>query len=145
MPVPTFAAFVDGRPVLVTLADLRDLIGATALADQLAAHRPVSPDALAAVVDTANAVARDTQDGLLAAFDQIGLLQPVAAATELLAQANIDQDAILRQADRDRAKLAAAQIDGLLDQNVQRVTLRNAGMVTDPATGRICPTRNSTR
>lgn len=71
---------------------------------------------------------------IIAGIDRI---EPISEATDLLQKARIDQDAILRQADRDRAALAAAQIAGLLDQNVQRVTLRNAGMVTDPETGRV--------
>jgi hypothetical protein len=69
-----------------------------------------------------------------AKLDQI---EPLTLDVSDIKKANVSQDAILRQADRDRAKLAEAQLRGLLDQNAQRVTLRNAGMVTDPDTGRV--------
>ena len=70
----------------------------------------------------------------LATLDQI---EPITLAVSDIKRASIDQSALIRQADRDRAQLAAAQIAGLLDQQVTRITLRDAGLITDPESGRV--------
>ncbi len=71
---------------------------------------------------------------VLATLDKI---EPITLDVSDIKRANVDQDALLRQADRDRAALAAAQIAGLLDQQVTRITLRDAGIITDPDTGKV--------
>ncbi len=70
----------------------------------------------------------------LATLEQI---EPITLDVSDIKKANVDQDAIIRQADRDRAQLVAAQIAGLLDQQVTRITLRDAGVITDPDTGKV--------
>jgi len=71
---------------------------------------------------------------VLATLDKI---VPITLDVSDIKRATVDHDALLRQADRDRAALAAAQIAGLLDQQVTRITLRDAGFITDPDTGRV--------
>ncbi len=81
-----------------------------------------------------NAIGGRPAPMVLATLDKI---VPITLDVSDIKQANVDQDALLRQADRDRAALAAAQIAGLLDQQVTRITLRDAGIITDPDTGKV--------
>ena len=81
-----------------------------------------------------NAIGGRPATTVLAALDKI---VPITLDVSDIRRATVDHDALLRQADRDRAALAAAQIAGLLDQQVTRITLRDAGFITDPDTGRV--------
>ncbi len=127
------AGKVEPLGALIEWPDIADPVG-TKPAD----HADVTGDNTSK--DT-NAVGGRPAAPLLAAIDQIEPitlnLEKVDAALSGVNRANVDQDAILRQADRDRALLAAAQISRLLDQRVTRMTLVDAGMITDTDSGKI--------
>ncbi len=72
-----------------------------------------------------------------AVLETLDKIVPITLDVSDIKRATVNHDALLRQADRDRAALAAAQIAGLLDQQVTRITLRDAGLITDPDTGRV--------
>ncbi len=87
---------------------------------------------------------RDPVTGIVTGGQTVGMalasldkIEPITLDVSDIRRAGIDQNALIRQADRDRAQLAAAQIAGLLDQQVTRITLRDAGLITDPESGRV--------
>lgn len=83
--------------------------------------------------DTA-AVGGKPSTEVVAALDRI---EPLAEATELLRRADIDLQALDRQRDRDTAKLEQTLMRAVLEDNRTREVLRDAGIIVDPATGRV--------
>ena len=70
----------------------------------------------------------------VATLDQI---VPLSEAVELIAKAQIDYDALQRQATRDGAQLHDAVLRGILESDRTRTVMRDAGITVDPATGRV--------
>jgi hypothetical protein len=83
--------------------------------------------------DTA-AVAGKPAVEVVAALD---LIEPLPEAVTLIAKAQIDYDALQRQAARDGAQLREAVLRGILESDTTRTVMRDAGITVDPATGRV--------
>lgn len=140
MAAPTFAAFVDGRPVVLSVAQLRALLG-------VGTTPPPTTDDLAAVVAINNAGARQLQEAMAIAFERTDLLEidtsalkegAVATdeALQALGRAGVDRDAAQRLFERGSDMLAKAALRLTLDNNRQRIVSRDAGIVIDPVSGK---------
>jgi hypothetical protein len=70
----------------------------------------------------------------LATLDRI---EPLSEAIELIDKAQIDYDALQRQATRDGAQMREAVLRGILELDTTRTVMRDAGITVDPATGRV--------
>lgn len=157
MAEPIFAAFVDGKPILLSVEQLRAMLGVVDVP-----ALPPSSDALAAVVDVANAAARETMASVALAFDRADAIEidtaalkdaravldaavqelrdrgTVAdAALRALDALAVDGEAARRQIERDAGRLSAASLQMLLVANRTQEILRDAGIIVDQASGRV--------
>lgn len=157
MAEPIFAAFVDGKPILLSVEQLRAMLGVVDVP-----ALPPSSDALAAVVDVANAAARETMANVALAFDRADAIEidtaalkdaravldaaveelrsrgTVAdAALRALDALAVDGEAARRQIERDAGRLSAASLQMLLVANRTQEILRDAGIIVDQASGRV--------
>lgn len=148
MAAPILAVFVDGQPQIVTIDQLKELVGVADLQRQLAAYQANAEDRLGAVLDASGRVIRDTRQDVANTFDRIDLtdsnlsaLQQVQvgqdAALDLLTSVSADVDAAQRQATRDIGVMNDTLLRALMEASRTRGVLRDAGIVVDPATGTV--------
>lgn len=147
-----FSAFVDGKPVVLSLDQLKELVGTADLERKLATPSTGGSNALAAVIEVANSVARDTNQSVARAYEQIDEARAVLddavsdleksnvatdAALQSLGDATADVAAVQRQIDRDAGRLDETMLRLLSEAGRTRDILRDAGIIVDPNSGTV--------
>ncbi|WP_288935494.1 hypothetical protein [uncultured Sphingomonas sp.] len=146
MAAPILAVFVDGQPQIITIDQLKELVGVADLQRQLAAYQANAEDRLGAVLDASGKVIRDTRLDVANSFERIDLAETNIsaiqdavverdAALDLLTSVTVD--AAQRQAVRDVGVMNDALLRALMEASRTRDVLRDAGIVVDPTTGTV--------
>lgn len=160
MSTPILAVFTDGVPRLVSIDELRELVGVADLQRQLNAYTAVADDRLVKVADIQNQAMRETRSDVVTGFERVEQVEarfpdiearfdPIETdisaikladvgrdvALDLLASVTADQDAAQKQATRDIGRIGDTLLRALMEASRTRAVLRDAGIVVDPTSG----------